>query len=139
MPNWYDKKTDPAKIIAETQAKKGITKREAEAIVRKQVPLEKDYQKKIKEAIQKEYPKALVVKIAQGEYSQAGIPDFMVIIDGHFFGFEIKRPYFHKKTKGTLQERTIEWIRRAGGTAEVISYQEEALAAIRIFFQSRGE
>ena len=107
MPNWYDKKTDPAKIIAETQAKKGITKREAEAIVRKQVPLEKDYQKKIKEAIQKEYPKALVVKIAQGEYSQAGIPDLMVIIDGHFFGFEIKRPYFHKKPKEHFRNKPL--------------------------------
>ena len=136
MPNWYDKKTDPAKVIAELQAKKGITKREAEAIVRKQVPKESDYQKKIKEVVKKAYPEALVVKIAQGEYSQCGIPDLMAVIEGHFFGFEIKRPYFHRKTEGTLQEKTIEWIREAGGTAEFISYPQEALEIIEAYFKT---
>lgn len=136
MPNWYDKKTDPAKVIAELQAKKRITKREAEAIVRKQVPKESDYQKKIKEVVKKAYPEALVVKIAQGEYSQCGIPDLMAVIEGHFFGFEIKRPYFHRKTEGTLQEKTIEWIREAGGTAEFISYPQEALEIIEAYFKT---
>ena len=136
MPNWYDKKTDPAKVIAELQAKKRITKREAEAIVRKQVPKESDYQKKIKEVVKKAYPEALVVKIAQGEYSQCGIPDLMAVIEGHFFGFEIKRPYFHRKTEGTLQEKTIEWIREAGGTAEFISYPQEALDIIEAYFKT---
>ena len=137
MRNWYDKKTDPAKIINEIKEEKGITKREAESIVRKMMPKESDFQKKIKAAIQKAYPEALVVKIAQGEYSQCGIPDLMAIIDGRFFGFEVKRPYFHKKTEGSLQERTIEWIHKAGGSAAFVSYPEEALEIIKQYQSGR--
>ena len=139
MINWFDKSADPLKIIKELQAEKGITKREAEAVVRKQVPKESDYQKKIKAAIPKKYPDALVVKIAQGEFSQCGIPDLMAVVEGHFFGFEVKRPYFHRKTGGTLQERTIDWIRKAGGTAGFISYPQEALDMIEDYLKEAGK
>lgn len=135
--NWYSKKEDPEKIIEMIQKEKGITKKEAESIVRKQVPKEGEYQKKIKEAIKKQYPKALIVKIAQGEYSQCGIPDLIVIIDGHFFGFEVKRPYFH--TKSPMQRKTVEWIKEAGGTAAFVSYQEEALEIIGQYFKQEGK
>ncbi len=132
--NWYDPKNDPVKYIKQVQAEKQITRKEAEKIVRKWVPKEGDFQAKIKEAIKERYPQALVVKIAQGEYSQAGIPDLMAIIDGHFFGFEVKRPYFNKKSE--LQKKTVKWIREAGGTADFISYREEALDIIEAYFKT---
>ena len=58
----------------------------------------------------------------------------MAIIDGHFFGFEVKRPYFNKKSE--LQKKTVKWIREAGGTADFISYREEALDIIEAYFKT---
>ena len=126
--DWYDKKNDPLIFILRAQKEKGITKKEAEKIVRGQMPKESDFQKKIKEAVLAAYPEAFAVKIQQAQYSQGGVPDLMVIIGGHYFGFEVKKPYFHKRSR--LQERTIEWIRQAGGTADFVSYPEEALEII---------
>ena len=131
--DWYDKKNDPLAFILQTQQAKGITKREAEKIIREMMPSESDYQKKIKKAVVREYPEAFVVKIQQAQYSQGGIPDLMVIIRGHYFGFEVKRPYFHKKSP--LQRKTIEWIRAAGGTAAFASYPQEALDIIENYFR----
>lgn len=139
MINWFNKSADPLKIIKELQAEKGITRAEAEKIVRKQVPKESDFQKKIMEAVKKAYPKAVVVKIAQGEFSQGGIPDLIAVIDGHFFGLEVKRPYFHGKTEGTLQAKTIRRIREAGGTAGFISYPQEALDMIEDYLKEAGK
>ena len=130
--DWYEKKNDPLIFILQTQKEKGITKREAEKIIRDQMPSESDFQKKIKETIMEKHPDAFVVKIQQAQYSQGGIPDLMVILKGHYFGFEVKKPYFHKKTK--LQERTIERIRAAGGTADFVSYPQEALDIIEEYY-----
>lgn len=56
----------------------------------------------------------------------------MAIIDGHYFGFEVKRPIVGSLS--AIQGRTRDDIRKAGGTAEVISYPEEALTAIKEYF-----
>lgn len=130
--DWYAKENDPLMFILRTQKEKGITKREAEKIIRDQMPSESDFQKKIKEAVMEMHPDAFVVKIQQAQYSQGGIPDLMVIIKGHYFGFEVKKPYFHKKT--LLQEKTIERIRAAGGTADFVSYPQEALDIIEKYY-----
>ena len=66
------------------------TKKEALAILRKEIKKEPYYQDKIKKALKAKYPKAYVVKISQSMYSQAGIPDIMMIYCGHYFGFEVK-------------------------------------------------
>lgn len=131
--NWYDKKNDPLAVILQTQKEKGISKRDAEKIVREMMPDESHFQTKIKEAVMEAYPEAYVVKIQQAQYSTGGIPDLMVIIKGHYFGFEVKRPYFHKKSD--LQKQTIKWITKAGGTAAFISYASEALDIIEKYFR----
>lgn len=132
--NWYDKNNDPLAEVLRIQKEKRITKREAEKIVREMMPKESDFQKKIKEAILEAYPDAFTAKIQQAQYSQGGIPDLMVIIRGHYFGFEVKKPYFHKKS--SLQIRTIKWITEAGGTAAFISYPSEALDIIEEYFKN---
>ena len=83
------------------------------------------YQTKIKEALKKRYPDAFVAKISQGAYSQAGIPDVMFIKDGHYFGFEVKRPVVGIRSK--LQEQTARMIQAAGGTAAFVCWPEEAI------------
>ena len=135
MIDWYDKKNNPAAHIARLQKEKGISRSEAEKIVREQVPQESKFQKKVRDAVSKAYPGGFIVKIQQGQYSRGGIPDLMVIVNGHYFGFEIKRPYFNKKSK--LQTQTINQIRDAGGTASFVSYPEEAIGIIEDYFRKR--
>ena len=90
--------------------------------------IRKGLQTKIKEALKKRYPDAFVVKISQGAYSQAGIPDVMFIKDGHYFGFEVKRPVVGIRSK--LQEQTARMIQAAGGTAAFVCWPEEAIREV---------
>lgn len=78
------------------------------------------YQAKILRWLRDTYPAAFIWKAAAGPYSQGGIPDICAIIDGHFYGFEVKRPKGGRLSK--LQELTIQKINAAGGTAAVVSY-----------------
>lgn len=80
------------------------------------------YQKKIIEWFKKEYPAAFIWKAAAGPYSRGGIPDLCAIINGKFYGFEVKRPG-GKPTK--LQIKTIKEINAAGGIAAVVTYPTE--------------
>lgn len=80
------------------------------------------YQTKIIKWIGKEYPAAFVWKAAAGPYSRGGIPDLCAIINGKFYGFEVKRPG-GKPTK--LQIKTIKEINAAGGIAAVVTYPTE--------------
>lgn len=78
------------------------------------------YQAKILRWLRDTYPAAFIWKAAAGPYSQGGIPDICAIINGHFYGFEVKRPEGGRLSK--LQELTIQKINAAGGTAAVVSY-----------------
>lgn len=89
------------------------------------IPLETYFQNKIKDKLKKEFPEAFVRKISQGSYSEGGIPDVLMIYRGHYFGFEVKRPVVGVASK--LQEQTIGWVRKAGGTAEIVCWPEEAV------------
>lgn len=115
--------------------KYSMTRTQAMSFLRKKIPRESYYQEKIKKAIKKRYPTAFVAKIAQGSYSQAGIPDIMAIIDGHYFGFEIKRPLLGSLSE--VQRRTLAWIRAAGGTAEVVTWPEECFRVIDAWKQEQ--
>lgn len=89
----YEKNFDENEFMRSFMERKQIsTKKQALAELRKLIKKEGYYQTKIKEALKKRYPDAFVAKISQGAYSQAGIPDVMFIKDGHYFGFEVKRP-----------------------------------------------
>lgn len=85
------------------------------------------YQAKILESLRKNYPDAFIWKCQQGPYSRRGIPDICMILDGHYFGFEVKRPG-GKPTR--IQEVTITDINNAGGTALVVSFPNQAQNAI---------
>lgn len=81
------------------------------------------YQSRIIKWLKENYPGAFVWKAAAGPYSRQGIPDVCAIINGHFFGFEVKRPEVGRLSK--IQEQTIKEINAAGGTAAVVSYPEQ--------------
>lgn len=98
------------------------------------LPLEQAYQTEVIEYI-KTIPGTFVWKATAGPYSRQGIPDVCAIIEGHFFGFEIKRPYIGTATK--IQEQTLRQIREAGGTAAVISFREQAKEVIDKWKEAR--
>lgn len=103
----------------EKQTGKKISVKAFETIMHNTLPFEGYFQTEVMGFIRDTYPGAFVWKAAAGPYSRQGIPDVCAIINGHFFGFEIKRPYIGRVTK--LQEKTMDQIRAAGGTAAVVS------------------
>ena len=101
----------------------------AEAYLREHVPHEKHYQQLCRQTILDMYPGAFVWKAQAGGYATSGMPDLVACIEGRFFAFEIKRPYFGKLS--LMQERRIEAIRKAGGKAYVVSFPHEVVAILR--------
>ncbi len=87
------------------------------------------YQTRIIRWLKTTYPSAFVWKAAAGPYSQGGIPDICAIIDGHFYGFEVKRPELGRLSK--LQAQAIKAIDAAGGTAAVVSFPADVERIIR--------
>lgn len=106
---------------------KKISAAEFNRIMYDTLPLEQSYQTEVIEYI-KTIPGAFVWKAAAGPYSRQGIPDVCAIIDGHFFGFEVKRPYIGIATR--IQQQTLQQIRKAGGTAAVVSFREQVKEVI---------
>lgn len=91
---------------------------------------------RIRSAIRSSYPDAWVFKSAGGFYQTAGVPDLLVVINGHLFGMEVKCPRpgetaVHALSRATPRQLAqIEAIRRAGGTADVILDPRGALQLI---------
>ena len=96
----YEKDFDENAFVKSFMERKQITtKRKALSELRKLIKKEGYYQSEIKETLKKKYPDAFVVKISQGAYSEGGIPDVLMIKDGHYFGFEVKRPVVGIRSK----------------------------------------
>jgi hypothetical protein len=74
-------------------------------------------------------PSSFIWKQNAGVYNRNGLPDLMMICDGQFFGFEVKRPYIGKPS--FLQEKTIKDINAAGGHAAIVSYHSEVMALLK--------
>ena len=81
------------------------------------------YQAKMIRWLKETYPQAFVWKAAAGPYSRCGIPDVCMVLDGQFYGFEVKRPEVGLLSK--IQEQTIKAINAAGGIVGVVSYPED--------------
>ena len=119
-----DQFRDKAEAIAYLRREMGCASfAEAEEYLRKHLPKESYYQDKIIKFLKEAYPTAFVWKAAAGPYSRQGIPDVCAVIDGQYYGFEVKRPY--TGVLSTIQEQTINKIRAAGGVAEVVCFPEE--------------
>ena len=66
-------------------------------------------------------------------YGNSGVPDFLCCVNGHFLGIEAKAG---KGTTTALQEKNIQQIKDAGGTATVINedtlgYLEQLIQLMR--------
>ena len=105
------------------------TTAQAEQYLRAHLPKESDYQDKIIKQIRALCPSAFVWKAAAGAYSRQGIPDVCAVIDGQYYGFEVKRPFIGVLSK--MQEQTLMQIWRAGGKAYVVSYPSEVVRILQ--------
>lgn len=105
------------------------TTKQAEKYIAEHLPKESYYQKKIMETIRGLFPSAFVWKAAAGPYGRGGIPDVCAIINGKYYGFEVKRPFIGAPTK--LQLQTIKKIQAAGGRAYVVSWPVEVERILR--------
>ena len=133
----YEPNFDESSFIKSFMEARGLrTKKEALAILRKEIKNEPYYQDKIKKALKAKYPKAFIRKISQGAYSEGGIPDILMIKDGHYFGFEVKRPIVGVRSK--LQEQTVRKIQEAGGTAAFVRWPEEAIKEVESYEKAEG-
>jgi hypothetical protein len=86
--------------------------------------------------IKKRYPGCWVFKVVGSPFQMTGVPDLLLTIEGHTYGFEVKyqRPgesVQHARGRATPgQLKQIKDLRRAGATADVILSAAEAIAVI---------
>ena len=108
---------------------KKLSRQQAEKYLTQHLPKESYYQTKIIKYLKTEYPLAFVWKAAAGPYSQQGIPDVCAIIDGRFYGFEVKRPFIGRATY--IQKDAIRRIKKAGGAADIVTGVEDVKRIIK--------
>lgn len=124
----YEENFNGERFLKGVMGRRSLNRTLAMQLCRKEIPKEGYYQDKIKKGLKKRYRAAFVRKIAQAQYSEGGTPDILCIIDGHYFGFEIKRPLVGEPSK--LQLAAIREIEAAGGTAAIVSWPEECYKII---------
>lgn len=105
------------------------TNAKAEQWLYENVPKESYYQERIIKWIKENVPKAFVWKAAAGPYAMGGLPDVCCVVNGRFYGFEVKRPFIGVPSK--LQEQAIKAIRAAGGKAYIVVYAEDVAEILR--------
>ena len=106
-----------------------MTTEKAKKYIREHLPKESYYQDKIIKHIRELIPSAFVWKAAAGAYSRQGIPDVCAVINGRYYGFEVKRPLIGVLSK--IQEQTIKKIKQAGGRAFVVTYPAEVTEILK--------
>lgn len=126
--NWERFKTE-ADALAYVMSTKGINAKQARKYLQANLPKEAYYQDKIIKHIRALIPSAFVWKAAAGPYSRQGIPDVCAVIHGHYYGFEVKRPFVG--VLSPIQEQTIKRINAAGGRAYVVTYPAEVTEILR--------
>lgn len=85
-------------------------------------------QRKIRAALREEFPRLWDVKYHGGPFSQSGVPDVLICVEGMFVALEVKMP---DEEPDQLQKMTMADIRRAGGIAESVETVEEAISVVR--------
>lgn len=101
-----------------------LTSAQAVKVLRDTLPKESYFQSAILRWLRENYPAAFIWKVQTGPYARQGVPDICAVIDGRFYGFEVKRPYVGRLSK--IQQTTMEAIEKAGGRAGVVTWPDDA-------------
>lgn len=108
----------------EDQTSHPLTAAQAEKLLRDALPKESYFQSAILHWLRETYPAAFIWKVQTGPYARQGVPDICAVIDGRFYGFEVKRPYVGRLSR--IQQATMESIEKAGGRAGVVIWPDDA-------------
>lgn len=111
-----------------------LTAAQADKLLRDTLPKESYFQSAILHWLKENYPAAFVWRgagdgqhswpYATGPYARQGVPDICAIIDGRFYGFEVKRPFVGRLSP--IQQATMEAIEKAGGRVGVVTWPDDA-------------
>ena len=115
---------DEMRAYLEESTGRTLTAVQAMKLLRDTLPKENYFQSAILNWLKETYPAAFVWKVQTGPYARQGVPDICAVIDGRFYGFEVKRPYVGRLSR--IQQATIEAIEKAGGRAGVVIWPEDA-------------
>lgn len=121
---------DEMRAYLEESTGRTLTAVQAMKLLRDTLPKENYFQSAILNWLKETYPAAFVWKVQTGPYARQGVPDICAVIDGRFYGFEVKRPYVGRLSR--IQQATIEAIEKAGGRAGVVIWPEDAERIIRL-------
>lgn len=91
---------------------------------------EADLVKRIKNQLEKEYPKSFWFKTHGGPFQMAGLPDLLGALNGWFIGIEVKLPG-KEKNLTTKQQAVIRMITKAGGIAFMSTSVDHALNEVK--------
>lgn len=108
---------------------RALTTAQAVKVLRDTLPKESYFQSTILRWLKENYPAAFVWKVQTGPYARQGVPDICAVIDGRFYGFEVKRPYVGRLSR--IQQATMDAIEKAGGRAGVVTWPEDAERMIK--------
>lgn len=81
---------------------------------------------------------AFCFKVWGSEHMMAGLPDIIGCYKGRFFGFEVKHPETRGNTS-QVQEFVMAKIRKAGGIAQVVTSEVEALQVLHRAVKNHDE
>lgn len=115
---------DEMRAYLEESTGRTLTAAQADKLLRDTLPKENYFQSAILNWLKEAYPAAFVWKVQTGPYARQGVPDICAVIDGRFYGFEVKRPYVGRMSK--IQQATIDAIEKAGARAGVVIWPEDA-------------
>ncbi len=91
---------------------------------------------RIRTAVKRKFPDAVIQKLHGGAYQTAGLPDLIIVIGGRIYGFEVKKQRLgesaeHAYERATiLQKARLADLRRAGGVGAVVLSVDEVLALL---------
>jgi hypothetical protein len=97
--------------------------------------------RKIRLALQKEFPGSYWAKIAGGPHQRKGLPDIVGCVHGQFIGIEVKLPSRrHEKGAVTeIQQDTLNMIYNAGGCSFVAYDVQEIIRDIKTCLKAVGK
>lgn len=85
-------------------------------------------QRRIRKALEEEFPQSFWIKIWSGPFQVAGFPDLLGCVKGRFIALEVKMP---GEEPSAIQRHMMKLIKRAGGITSRVESVEEAINVIR--------
>lgn len=86
-------------------------------------------QRRIRKALEREFPGSFWWKVHGGAYTRAGIPDLCGCVRGRHIALEVKRP---DGTVSAIQRSTHRRLKRAGAAVAVVATPAEAIDVVHL-------